>query len=206
MGVGMGWSGWADHCKRICEFTLLHGAAVFVTWFVIYPLQSAVLGTRLTEALFLVPVLLFLPTVIKALAAWMYGWWAVLYILPTALVQHLMLDLPLDATQLSKLVVYLVSAPLVRSCLANMGLDINASRGLHTWRFLIFIVLLSSIMLAAAFLILYAPNLSIREAGLFLALFVLGDIAGSAFVLLILVLVFRFREGRFRAARMRREA
>lgn len=210
MGNGVGWTrmGWtncADHCRRTCEFTVLHGAAVILTWFVVVPLQSALLGGWLGDKLFLVPALLFLPTVIKALAAWMYGWWAVLYIMPTALLQFAIVGHSFDLMQLMKLAAYLISAPVVRSCLARIGLDPSKCRTLHTWRFLIVIVVLSSVMLAAVFLILYAQNLSLQEAGLFLGLFVLGDLAGSAFVLIALVFAVRFKERRLRIAGVRRE-
>ena len=198
-------AGWADHIRRTCEFTAIHGAAIVLTWFVIYPVQSAVQGRWLADSLFVVPVLLFLPAVIKALAAWMYGWWAMLYILPTALLQHLLLDLPIDLAQLSKLSVYLVSAPLVRSALVGLGLQFAGSRGPHSWRCLIIIVLLSSMMLAGMFLLLYGADASVGEAGLFVTLFLFGDIAGSAFVLVLLLVIFRVKESRQRVGRVHRE-
>ena len=203
--VRLGGVSWVDHFRHTCEFTAIHGAAVLLTWFVIYPLQSAVLGRWLTDTLFLVPVLLFLPTVIKALAAWMYGWWSILYILPTTLIQHLVLDLPMDLAQFSKLSIYLVSAPLVRSALLGLGLKVGASRSLHSWRCLVMIVLLSSMMLAGMFRLLYGADASVGEAGLFLALFLFGDIAGSAFILVLLILVFRIKESRLRSNQIHRE-
>ena len=182
------------HCRRLAEFSLAHGAAVGLTWFVVYPLQGVVLGADLDEASLLMPALLFLPTIVKTLAAWMYGWWAVLYILPTAIAQHLLLGLSLDGSDLVVLFLYLAVVPLVKSWLEQLGLDFSASRHLHTWRSLMMIMVASSAVLAGTFVVLHRPDSSLVEAILFVSLCITGDIMGAAFVMLSFLALFRAKE------------
>lgn len=196
---GMGaWAHCCSHCRRVAEFSFLHGAAVGLTWFGTYPAQGAVLGAHLEGANFIVPVLLFLPAIIKTLAAWMYGWWAVLYILPTALFQHAFLGLSFDGGQLVMLMVYLVIAPLVKSSLELFGFDFATSRESHSWRSLLSIMVVASVATAGTFVVLDGRFTSLPEVMAFVLLWVVGDLAGAALVLLSLILVFRAKD-RFQA-------
>lgn len=183
-----------DHFRRTIEFSLLHGAAVGLTWFVVHPVQGAVMGAEVAGALFLMPVLLFLPAVIKALAAWMYGWWAAIYILPTALLQHLLLGLPWREADLLLIGLYVSVAPLARSCLRLVGPNVGPPSHLRTWRSMFAMMVMSSIVLASAYLLVYQTHVLFYEALLFIVLCILGDATGAALVLLLFVAFFRARD------------
>ena len=195
-----------DLLRRTVEFSLLHGAAVGLTWFVIYPVQGAVVGPQLADALFLIPVLLFLPAVIKALAAWMYGWWATIYILPTALWQHLLLGFSWRETDVLLIALYVSVAPLARSCLRLAGLNLGSSGHLRTWRSMFAMMVISSIVLASAYLLIHQDQILFYDAVLFIILCVLGDAAGAALVLLLFVAFFRARDRVVRPLADRNEA
>lgn len=172
----------------------MHGAAVALTWFVAYPLQGAVLGDDLDDAVLVIPALLFLPSIVKALAAWMYGWWSVVYIMPTALAQHLILGRSLDAVDLVLLTLYLVVVPLVKGWFELLGFNFSVSRHLHTWRSLVIIMVTSSVLFASSFVLLDRPDISLIEAILFVLLCVTGDVTGAAVVLLSLIFIFRAKD------------
>ena len=185
------WAHCCFHCRRLAEFSLVHGVAVGLTWFVVYPLQGVALGIDLDNAILVMPVLLFLPAIVKALAAWMYGWWSVLYILPTAIVQHLILGGTLDGNDIVLLFLYLTVFPFVKSWLELFGLDFSTSRRLHTWRSLLMIMVASSVLLAGSFVLLDRPEISLAGAILFVMLCVTGEVMGAAVVLLTLLVLFR---------------
>ncbi len=186
--------GCRDHCRRVLEFSLLHGLAVGLTWLVIFPVQSALLGGSLTETLALMPVLLFLPAVIKALAAWMYGWWAVIYVMPTALAQHVILGGILDWAGLVTLTIYLSAASIVISVMKLMEPDFAIRRRFHAWRLLILITFLASILQAIIIQLPYLVDMTITEFFIFLSMSVVGDVAGGTLTLLALLALFRMKE------------
>lgn len=180
--------------RRTIEFSVLHGAAVGLTWFIIHPVQGAMIDAEAAGALVLIPVLLFLPAIIKTLAAWMYGWWAAIYILPTALWQHLLLGLSWRATDLLLIGLYVSVAPLARSCLHLVGLNQRPPSHLRTWRSMFAMMVISSVILASAYLLIYEGQVLLQEALLFIVLCVLGDAAGAALVLILFVAFFRAKD------------
>lgn len=183
-----------DHVRRTVEFCALHGAAVLLTWALVYPAQQALLGESLRSSVFFVPVLLFLPAVVKALATWMYAWWAAVYIFPTALLQHVMLGFGWSAQHLLLLLAYLITPPLVRSLLHFVGLDMRPGSHLKSWRSMFAIMLMSSIAIGSALILILGVDLSFVQALIFIGLVALGDAAGATVVLLSLILFFRRRD------------
>ncbi len=189
------WQAVKAHIRRLIEFSVLHGAAVVMTLFVSYPVQEFLIRDGLDQALFMTPALLFFPAVVKALAAWMYGWWAVLYILPTSVVLHkFFLGNLIEWNHLAIVTIYLTAAPAVKLCLEQFGLDFETSRELHTWRSLFVIMVFSSVVTASSILVLIGDPNSILEGVLFALLFVLGDATGAMIFLLSFLVYFRLRE------------
>ena len=205
-GRGLRWLRHRDHIQRTWEFSILHGAAVALTLLVVLPIQKLALGDLYADAPMALPALLFLPAIVKALAAWMYRWWAILYILPTALVQHLFAGFSLDWGHVLELSVYLVSAPLVIGVLGLLGLNCRLCQRLNSWRVLLCIVVVSSAILASFRLVFHYPEIAFGEGGLFLSLSVASDLAGSLLVLSVLMAFFRARERKVRTSHIRTEA
>ena len=185
-----------DHFRRMLEYSLLHGIAVGLTWYVIYPIQDRLVSEWFREAVFPVPVLFFLPAIIKALAAWMYGWWAILYILPTALLQHVLLDIAWDASGLMMMALYVSVAPIFGSLLRLADPKTPATRHLQTWRSLFAMVIMSSIAIASAYVLVYRIDAQFDAALLFVLLIVFGDALAAAVLLFMLIVFFRARERR----------
>ena len=101
-----------------------------LAWIVIVPLQGLAVGDLLPGASLHAPAYLFFPAVVKALAAWMYCWWSVLYTWPTVLIQHLGWDATMEWSQLVELTLYLTSAPLTICFLEYLGLNRTTAKGL----------------------------------------------------------------------------
>ncbi len=193
-GCAYWWCANRGHLRRTLEFSLLHGVAVILTWYVIYPVQTALVGDNFNDAISIVPILLFLPAVVKAIAAWMHGWWAVIYIFPTATLQPFIMGAQIDAAILLKLSVYLLSAPIIRNCLILLSVVAGAKyRSLRTWRSLVVIVILSSFAAGSCFSFIGRDDVILTELVLFVFLFLLGDVAGAFAVLAALALFFRIR-------------
>ena len=183
------------HVRRLTEFSVLHGIAIAITVFVSYPVQRFLIQDGLDETLFLTPALLFFPAIIKALAAWMYGWWAVLYILPTSLIlHHYFLGNLVEWNHLAIVATYATTAPAVKLCLEQFGLDFARSRELHTWKSLVVIMTISSVVTASSILAFVGDPSSASEAVLFALLFVMGDVIGAVLLLFSLLFYFRLRE------------
>lgn len=187
---------WNMHAKHVVEFSFAHGLAVYITWFAVYPLQEAAIGAALQDIVFYMPALLFLPTVAKALAAWMYGWWAIVYIAPTAVLQHMILDLSFEPRNLIMLFLYLSVAPAVRAILKFSGFDLSSTPNAPLWRRLVVVILLSSTLLSASVLWVYQIDVPFGEAAIFMSMFVLGDVAGTLLALFGLIVFFRFQDRR----------
>lgn len=191
-----------EHIRRTVEFSALHGAAVWLTWSFIYPAQQALLGESPHAIVFFAPALLFLPAAIKALATWMYAWWAAIYILPTAMLQHMILGFGWDGQHLLVLLVYLIMPPLMRNLLQLAGLKSGRASALKSWRSMFAILLMSSIATAGALILVHETSLPLSQTLAFIGLVLVGDTAGAAIILLLLIVYFRQRDiARRQAAR-----
>lgn len=180
------------HVVRTLEFSVLHGTAVLVTWLLVQPTQDAILHTHF-GVLAQTPLLIFLPGLIKALAAWMYGWWSLLYIFPTALVQHLWLGLPLDLSHLSLLVVYVSAAPTVITLAGALGWNAREARHYRAWWAILGVVLCSALVMSAAVSLQNSATWDRFQVIWFVAGFVVGDLVGAFVGLLSFLIVFRLR-------------
>lgn len=195
-----------NHGRRILEFSIFHGAAIMLTWLVVAPLQGFAADDLLSNTQLHAPLSLFFVAIVKALAAWMYRWWAVLYIMPTAFIQHFGWGATVEWSQLAELTLYLTSAPLAICFLEFLGLNLKSSRGLHSLRSLLCVVVISSGILWSCCLFACNPHASWPDISLLTTLFVATDVIGSIAVLFALIAVFRFQERILRNWQVRTEA
>jgi hypothetical protein len=156
--------------------------AFAATFLLVEPLQSSVIGDIPAEV-----SLCFLPHGVRVIAAWLFGWRSVLYLMvPTLAMQPLVYGD--DAYTIGPLLIALVGvtcAPLAFSLMSLAGsveaFTINRPR----WRFLMLAGTLASIMNSAAAVIIMSS-----DAGSIAAYWV-GDIGGLFVALVTLLFVVR---------------
>ena len=182
------------HSRRIIEFSLLHSGAILLTMLVSYYMELIVLTRDLAHVFLTMPFFFFFPALIKALAAWMYGWFAVIYIFPTTYIQYILAEV--EFTPLSSLlfISYLISAPLVMTCRKHIVENIWRVRFKDDWRQFLVLTLLSSVLVGQTWVFVMIPNASIFEVASVTALLVIGDVFCAVLGLLILIMFFRIRD------------
>lgn len=166
---------------------LVSGTYVLAYLITVMFLSSAVIGAL--EAPTASASLVFLPHGIRIIAAWLYGWSAVFYILPGAYITHLARFEEKTALSLSELlgpIFGVLCASFCFSVIARMGHDLRFESGNHiNWRDIILVGALASVINSAGTNLVYGNSLHIT-AGYFV-----GDILGMITVMFILMLSFR---------------
>ncbi|WP_417268525.1 hypothetical protein [Celeribacter baekdonensis] len=177
----------------------VHSGALFlamaVTWLVISPLQKLILpqiGMLGGGA-----ILIYLPFGIKIISAFFEGWRSILYLLPGAILASvLFIDLPWGSsrTYISLCISY-GTAPFIFSAIdwaSRCGHHVPPSPEL-SWRKLIAVGFLSSIMISLLIHIFYVPHDTASfDLRLNAIKFALGDMLGLIAVLALLPPVLNF--------------
>jgi hypothetical protein len=133
--------------------------------------------------------LIFLPHGVRIIAAWLYGWRAVFYILPGAYITHLARLQEASSVSLSDFLgpaFGVLCASFCFSVIARMGHDLRFGSGNPiNWQDIILVGALASVINSAGTNLVYGNSLHIT-AGYFV-----GDILGMITVMFILMLSFR---------------
>ncbi|HSF64104.1 MAG TPA: hypothetical protein VLA78_06935 [Paracoccaceae bacterium] len=171
----------------------IYAATQWLSLNVLYPLQTSVV-----PEIDLTATLVFLPHGVKIVAAWMFGWRALAYLLP-ALAWRIANGGAIDIPRIEFAVMatfLMASAPLAFSLMRAFGIDVIGDRALAmNWRVLMFVGLVSSVMNAVAIHVIAFHELPATEhlPGMFRI--VAGDMVGLFVVLALLMLGARWLRG-----------
>lgn len=158
-------------------------AAFWVSIFFLGPIQTYFLGD-LPNYL----SLLFLPHGVRLLAAWIYRAKSILYIFPGALLAHLWsngLSAITELPTLSTLVGSIVGILGIVAVEAVSGTRINALTSMTQWKYLLIAGGHASLVNSILTSLIYGTDVT-QGIG-----YLIGDISGQFFLMLILVFVFR---------------
>ena len=158
-------------------------AAFWISIFLLGPIQKYFLGD-LPNYL----SLLFLPHGVRLLSAWIYRAKSILYIFPGALLAHLSsngLDAVIELPTLTTLVGSTVGIVGILAVEAISGTRINALTSMAQWKYLLIAGGIASLVNSILTSLIYGTDV-IQGVG-----YLIGDISGQFFLMLILVFVFR---------------
>lgn len=164
--------------------------ARWISSHVVYPIQTQVLSELDLQA-----TLVFLPHGVKIVAAWLFGWRVLAYLLPALAVRIITggtIDIPpAEFALLATLL--MVSAPLSFSVLRAFGFDVIGDKLLSmNWRVLLFVGLVSSVMNAVAIHVIAFHELPAQQHLPGMLRIVAGDMVGLFVVLTALMMVLRW--------------
>lgn len=164
--------------------------ARWISSHVVYPIQTQVLTEIDLQA-----TLVFLPHGVKIVAAWVFGWRALAYLLPALAFRIFTggsIDIP--RAEFALLATFLMaSAPLSFSVMRAFGIDVIGDRFLSmNWRVLLFVGLVSSVMNAVAIHVIAFHELPAQEHLPGMLRVVAGDMVGLFVVLTMLMMASRW--------------
>lgn len=172
------------------------GVYVFFHWLnyaLFYPLQAL-----MVREIDLLATLIFLPHGVKILAAWIFGWRALVYLLP-ALVWRIVdggtINMP--RVEFAVMATFLMaSAPLAFSVMRAFGIDVIGDRALAmNWRVVLFVGLVSSVMNAIAIHLIAFSDLPAQQHLSGMLRVMVGDMVGLLVLLTVLMLGARLLRG-----------
>ena len=177
---------------KITPFIITFGcylALQFFQFFVIFPLESKY-GSNVTW----LASLFFLPHLVRVLAVWMLGPLAFFALLPADIIIHLILHPDRQLTDIQMLV------PLVGSGCAIIAFELFKLAGMNfymtatkasNWRPLLLIGAIASVINSVGLSVLYQGLIIPEESLLSLGNYMVGDILGLFFGLLVLMVLMR---------------
>lgn len=166
-----------------------YAAAFVLTFGILMPVQDAIVPELMNYA-----SMVFLPHGVRVLTAWLYGWRAIIFLLPATLATHAYLYGSMGFTgayffaPLSSILCATSSFWL----LAKLGLDFRQSSGrLTSWREILLAGSLASIVNVIG--VGYFFELDLRSASAFLV----GDVGGLLAAMFMLMIAFRIKRNYF---------
>ena len=177
---------------KITPFIIAFGcylALHFLQFFVIFPLEAKH-GSNVTW----LASVFFFPHLVRVLAAWMLGPLAFFALLPADIIIHLILHPDRQLTDIQMLI------PLVGSGCAIVAFELVKLAGMNfymtatsisNWRPLLLIGAIASVINSAMSSLLYQGLIMPEETLLLLGNYLVGDILGLFFGLLVLMLLMR---------------
>jgi len=168
---------------EILAVSIAYAVAFFLTHYLFYPLQLKIVPEFESLA-----NLLYLPHGVRVLAAWLLGWRSVFALAPGAFIsQNLLFEQPIwDFKFFAVFLIGIVVAPLAFSLLKFAKFDARArEENPPCWQCVMLVGVFAS-LLNALLANLVLGTLTIDFLG-----YLVGDVFGLFFVVLILVLVFR---------------
>lgn len=173
-----------DWSNELRIFLWLSTAYVLTFWISIDLLGQFSFGdTALSNA-----SLIFLPHGVRVIAAWLYGWKAILYIMPASYITHVArLDYPFESWQVGlSPIIGVVCAVIVFELLARLGTDLRLRPGyLTSWKNVI------SVGVLASFVNSVGTNLAYENDIKHVAAYFVGDVIGMIALMLLMMLAFR---------------
>lgn len=156
-------------------------AAIWLTLWIVDPLTRWVYPETAVNA-----IVVFLPHGVRVVGAWLFGWRAVLYLLPAHVILFLVtggMGLPTGPAILL-FVVYLVTAPLAFQALAVAGFDMRRDPALrYNWRSVVFAGALASAMNAVALHVVRFDAIPTEQHLSGIGYLLLGDVLGVVVIL-----------------------
>ena len=174
---------------KITPFIIAFGcylALHFLQFFVIFPLEAKY-GSNLTFA----ASLFFLPHLVRVLAVWMLGPLAFFALLPADIIIHLIIR------QLTDIQIFI---PLIGSGCAIVAFELFKLAGMNfymtatntsNWRPLLLIGAVASVINSVSSSLLYRGLILPEDSLLLLGNYIIGDILGLFFGLLVLMVLMR---------------
>lgn len=163
-------------------------AAIVFTFSVLMPVQNLLFPEYPSRA-----SLLFLPHGVRVLSAWLLGWRAIPAMLPGVLAAFVYVA-GWDAFQTSRLIAILIAAsvaPITFHALKRIGWDLfPASDKCPCWICIMGVGVLTSVLTSTL------TNLAFGSSPIEFVAFLIGDISGLFFGMLILLYLFRLAPGR----------
>lgn len=183
------WDGWRSLGKETAIVSGLHLVAFFVTFNILMPIQGLFFPEFASFA-----SLLYLPHGVRILAAWLLGWRATVALLPGVFISFsLMIGMGVfEPSRLFAVVVAITAAPATFHLLYYFGWDF-APRADRTpcWPCIMGVGVIVSIIISLL------TNLSFGSNPADYFAYLIGDVAGLFFLMLILMFTFRrMRENR----------
>lgn len=133
--------------------------------------------------------LIFLPHGIRVIAAWMYGWQSLLYLLPAHVYLHwARIDIvEAEWSALLMPVFGIICVPLVFEIAARLGTDMRLSAGYTTnWRNVL------AVGCAASLVNAIGTNAIAGNSVEIMVVYLIGDIVGMIVLIILAMLFFRF--------------
>ena len=177
---------------KITPFIIAFGcylALHFLQFFVIFPLEAKY-GSNVTW----LASLFFFPHLARVLAVWMLGPLAFFALLPADIIIHLILHPDRQLTDLQMLVPFVSSGCAVIAFELFKLVGINfymTATSISNWRPLLLIGAIASVINSAMSSLLYQGLIMPEETLLLLGNYLVGDILGLFFGLLVLMLLMR---------------
>lgn len=163
-------------------------SAAFLTCYAIVDFVFPALSTAAGPESISAASLLFLPHGVRVIAAWLYGWKAVLYLAPAAYLTHA-LRFDFQFADLGHALMPLfgvICASFVFDVTARAGLDLRLRPGyVARWHLVLLVGALASVINAVG------TNLIAGNPPETMLFFLVGDILGMIALFIVLMLVFR---------------
>lgn len=168
---------------RLGVITGVYVAAFFLTFAVWQPFQNRFIADLGIASL------LFLPHGVRVIAAALYGWRAVFFLLPGALLTHLAIT---GVTGMSIPIIWamfagIIAAPLVFEIANRLGLPALITRDKASWSLTMALGLLAGLVNSAL------ANLAFGHAVSSYVAYVFGDFFGQAVCFVVLLSLWRLR-------------
>jgi hypothetical protein len=185
--------GQPDIYRTLILSTLLLVAIAITTW-VVLPLSAYLFPETVINA-----ILLYIPHGVRVIAAWLYGWKSVAYLLPGNVINFMIMDGMAFGT-VEAIIIFLVvacSPPLAFQTLAFFGFDMRADDKLRfNWRSVVFAGGLASLFNAASLHAVRFTSIPAEEHLVGIAFWVIGDTLGVIVVLVGLLVLDRWIRAR----------
>lgn len=172
--------------------SLSYVAASLVVFKVVAPVQDLFFPQFNSHA-----SLLFLPHGVRVLSAWLLGWRAVPALLPGVVIVFAFVGGPdvLLPSRIAAIAVAVSVCPAIFWALAQLGWDTRPNAGRPAcWACVMLVGVLTSVLIALF------TNLALGTGAVDYVAYLIGDVFGLFFLMLILMLVFRTLRGRDKSA------
>jgi len=178
-----------DWVTPLAIVTVVYLIAFFLTFLVVFPFQEATFGSVAFYA-----NLLFLPHGIRLLTALFYGWRSVIFLAPASLMTHYYLSgwAGFGLLNLMSAFVGISCGAMGLQILKWLSLDVrNDEKFRFNWRYLLLAGIMASILNSVGTNFFYNDffTLDMARSTVF---YLIGDISGQFFMMLILMLIFRW--------------
>ena len=161
----------------------------FLTFSVFFPIQEAAVGGSLFYVNFL-----FLPHGVRLLAAYFFGWKSVVLLAPAALITHYYLFgwSGFEAPTIYSNFVGISCAAISLQLLKWGGFDVRGDDAISlSWRYLLYAGVLASVINSVGSSYFYNGYLTVKLVPEVFT-YLIGDISGQFFLMMILMLGFRW--------------